>query len=208
MWTKVSKPDIRFEESTHTYHLDGVRVPSITQVLKCATYDDFDHVHPDVLAKKAREGTELARMIEDWVKGRFDVMSYDPVLLGDFDAFEIWHRKTGGMVLHSETIVASKRWQYAGRLDLVYQFPTGVVAMIDIKRTYSPPVSGGPQTAAQALAFSEMSGDEDMKNMPRYLLHIKDEVCTLVPQRDRNDIKVFLAALNVTKWRMNHGKHL
>lgn len=204
----MTKPSIRFEESTHTYWLDGVRVPSITQVLKCATYDEFDHVHPDVLAKKAREGQELARMIEDYVKGRFDVMSYDPVLLGDFDAFEIWHRKTGGKVLHSEMVVASKRWQYAGRLDLVYRFPSGQVAMIDIKRTYRPPPSGGPQTAAQALAFSEMLGDESLKSMPRYLLHIRDEACTLVPQKDDSDLRVFLAALTVTKWRMKHGKHL
>lgn len=205
---KGSNPQIRFEESTHTYWLDGVRVPSITQALKCATYDDFDHVHPDVLAKKAREGTELAAMIEDYVKGRFDVMKYDPVLLGDFDAFEIWHRKTGGKILHSEMIVASRRWQYAGRLDLVYMFPSGDLSMIDIKRTYSPPASGGPQTAAQALAFSEMQDNKNLANMPRYLLHIRDEVCTLVPQKNKDDIKVFLAALNVTKWRMKHGKHL
>lgn len=197
----MTKPSIRFEESTHTYWLDGVRVPSITQVLKCATYDEFDHVHPDVLAKKAREGQELARMIEDYAKGRFDVMSYDPVLLGDFDAFEIWHRKTGGQIIESEKIVASVRWQYAGRLDLVYDMPGVGMSMIDIKRTYAVPASGGPQTAAQALAY----GDE---NMPRYLLHIKDERCTLVPQPDKADLKVFLAALTVTKWRMKHGKHL
>lgn len=195
-------PDrIRFEESTHTYWMDGVRVPSITQVLKCATYDEFDHVHPDVLAKKAREGQELARMIEDYVKGRFDVMAYDPVLLGDFDAFEIWHRKTGGQIIESEKIVASVRWQYAGRLDLVYDMPGVGLSMIDIKRTYAVPASGGPQTAAQALAY----GDE---NMPRYLLHIKDERCTLVPQPDKADLKVFLAALTVTRWRIKHGKHL
>lgn len=197
----MSKPDIRFEEATHTYHLDGVRVPSITQVLKCATYDEFEHVRPDVLEKKAREGTELARMIEDWLKDRFDVMSYDPVLLGDFDAFELWHRKTGGKVIASEMIVGSRRWGYAGRLDLVYDLPGVGPSMIDIKRTYSPPASGGPQTAAQALAY----GDE---NMPRYLLHIKDETCTLVPQAKKQDLKVFLAALTVTKWRMENGKHL
>lgn len=197
----MTKPSIRFEESTHTYWLDGVRVPSITQVLKCATYDEFDHVHPDVLAKKAREGQELARMIEDYAKGRFDVMAYDPVLLGDFDAFEIWHRKTGGQIIESEKIVASVRWQYAGRLDLVYDMPGVGPSMIDIKRTYAVPASGGPQTAAQALAY----GDE---SMPRYLLHIKDERCTLVPQPDKADLKVFLAALTVTKWRMKHGKHL
>lgn len=197
----MTKPSIRFEESTHTYWMDGVRVPSITQVLKCATYDEFDHVHPDVLAKKAREGQELARMIEDYVKGRFDVMAYDPVLLGDFDAFEIWHRKTGGQIIESEKIVASVRWQYAGRLDLVYDMPGVGLSMIDIKRTYAVPASGGPQTAAQALAY----GDE---NMPRYLLHIKDERCTLVPQPDKADLKVFLAALTVTRWRIKHGKHL
>src|SRR5690606_13374225 len=118
-----------------------------------------------------------------------------------------------GNILLSEAIVGSARYRYAGRLDLVYEVPGEGAAMIDIKRTYSPPASGGPQTAAQVLAFLEPDGEPggilpEAAKMPRYLLHIKDGRCTLVPQRNKDDFKVFLAALTVTHWRMKNGKHL
>lgn len=209
-------PDrIRYEDSTHTYWLDGVRVPSITQALKAATYDDFDHVDPATLKRKADQGTGLAKMIEEYADGSFDetLERYDIDLLPDFDAFVEWHESTGGKILFSETIVASARYGYSGRLDIVYDMPGEGPAMIDTKRTYSPPASGGPQTAAQVLAFEETFGGLGMSpycatNMPRYLLHIKDGRCTLVPQRNKDDLKVFLAALTVTHWRMKNGKHL
>ena len=203
-------PDrIRYEDSTHTYWIDGVRVPSITQALKVATYDDFDHVRPDVLARKAEQGTALAKMIEEYADGTFDetLERYDLDLLPDFDAFVEWHEKERGEIICCETIVASARYGYAGRLDLVYRLRDHGPSMIDTKRTYSPPASGGPQTAAQVQAFFETSG-ACYPAMPRYLLHIKDGRCTLVPQRNQDDLKVFLAALTVTKWRMKHGKHL
>lgn len=204
-------PDrIRYEDSTHTYWIDGVRVPSITQALKAATYDDFDRVRPDVLARKAEQGTALAKMIEEYADGTFDesLERYDIDLLPDFDAFVEWHEQSRGQILKSEAIVASARYGYAGRLDLVYDLGGCGPSMIDIKRTHSPPASGGPQTAAQSLAFAESSGEEKMRDMQRFLLHIKDGRCTLVPQRNKDDLKVFLAALTVTKWRMQNGKHL
>ena len=206
----IAADRIRYEDSTHTYWIDGVRVPSITQVLKAATYDDFDHVDPQTLKRKADQGTALAKMIEEYADGSFDetLERYDIDLLPDFDAFVSWHENIRGNILHSESIVASARYGYAGRLDLVYEIPGEGAAMIDTKRTYSPPASGGPQTAAQVLAFCETHGLDALLHMPRYLLHIKEGRCTLVPQRNKDDLKVFLAALTVTHWRMKNGKHL
>lgn len=197
---------IRYEDSTHTYWIDGVRVPSITQALKVAMFDEFEFVSERLLKQRAAEGTELARMIEDFAKGSFDVEKYNPALLEDFDLFAEWHLNARGKILESEKIVASKRWGFAGRLDLVYDLPGIGPAMIDIKRTHAPPKSGGPQTAAQVEAYCETTGS-DLKNMPRYLLHIRNGSCTLIPQRERSDLRTFLASLTVTKWRESNGKH-
>lgn len=197
---------IRYEDKDHRYWVDGNEVPSITQVLTCATYDEFDMVPKAVLAKKAKEGTEFAKMVEDWHAGTFDVMAANIALLDDFDAFLDWVKESGAEILQSEMIVASKKYGYAGRLDLVAHLPDIGVAMIDIKRTYDPPASGGPQTAAQVLAYGETAGVKKVENMPRFLLHFKDGRCTLTPQTDKSDLKTFLAALTVTSWRIQHGK--
>ena len=202
----ISPDRIRYEDSTHTYWIDGVRVPSITQALKCATYDEFDHVDPAVLRKKAAEGTGLAAMIEAHENGTFDIEQCDPNLLPDFDAFVEWKRVSGATVLCCEKIVASKRWGYAGRLDLFVSLPKIGDAMIDTKRTASPPKSGGPQTAAQWEAYKETMGLPQDKKAERYLLHIKDGRARLVHQKDPDDLKVFLASLTVTRWREKNGK--
>ena len=61
MQAVIDSARIEFIESTHTYLLDGRRVPSITQALKVATYDQFDHVDPAVLAQRAEVRTKHAR---------------------------------------------------------------------------------------------------------------------------------------------------
>lgn len=197
---------IRYEDGPHAYWIDGVRVPSITQVLKVATFDDFDRVDEKLLRRKAAEGTALAKAVEDYAAGRFDPTQFGMEILADFDAFVEWHESVGGTILHSETIVGSKRWGFAGRLDLLYDLPGVGESMIDMKRTHSPPASGGPQTAAQVEAFREYMGRPASWNPARYLLHIKNGRCTLVPQTGKEDWKVFLASLTVTKWRESNGK--
>lgn len=204
----ISPDRIRYEDRTHTYWIDGVRVPSITQALKCATYDEFDHVDAEVLRRKAEQGTGLAKMIEDHEAGTFDIEAYDPMLLPDYDAFVEWKWRSKVEILSCEKIVASKLFGYAGRLDLFVRFPDGQKAMIDTKRTAAPPASGGPQTAAQWEAYKETMGLPKEQKAERYLLHIKDGRARLVHQKDPEDLKVFLASLTVTRWREKHGKDI
>ena len=198
--------EIVYNDEMHAYWIDGVRVPSITQAIKCATYDEFDHVNPALLKLRAAQGTSLAKAVEDYHFGRLDVTQYDPDILDDFDSFVEWVEKNRVKIVESEKIVASKRWMFAGRLDLVLRMPgLDGLAMVDIKRTAAPPASGGLQTAAQVLAYTETTGCAE--KIVRYLLHIRDGRCTLVPQHNESDQKVFLAALTVTKWRIENGKH-
>lgn len=195
---------IDYDHDTHRYWIDGAPVPSITQSLRCLAYDEFDFVEEAKLRAKADQGTSLAKAIEDFCRHDVDLDRYDPDVLDDFDAFVEWHRSSKAKIIHCETIVGSKRWGFAGRLDMVAELP-GVsgLCMIDNKRTYNPPATGGPQTAAQEIAFRETFGYGG--EMHRYLLHFKDGVSTLIPQRERSDEKTFLAALTVTKQRIRYG---
>ena len=53
---------LEFQESTHTYTLDGVRVPSVTQILK--PMYSFYGVPDEVLQAKAELGTNVHRACE------------------------------------------------------------------------------------------------------------------------------------------------
>lgn len=205
----IAADRIRFEEAGHRYYLDGRRVPSITQALKPATFDDFDHVNESVLERKREQGVGFHAIVEDVHAGTVDITKYGPELLADLDAFTEWLETSGATIEHSEKIVASLKYRYCGRLDLVLDLPQHGLSMVDIKRTYSIPASVGPQTAGQALAFweTEHSVEEAFAHrMPRACLHIKDGRCTLHMLEDRRDFQTFLAALTVTHWRESHGK--
>lgn len=200
---------IRFEDHGHRYYLDGRRVPSITQSLKPATFDEFDHVKESVLERKRAKGIDFHTMVEDLANDRVNLEAYDFDLLPDFDALQEWLAKSGGTIVAAEKIVASYRWRFAGRLDLVLHLPWLGETMVDIKRTYAVPASVGPQTAGQVLAWKETMTDEPIRGfygMPRACLHVKDGSCRLVHCESKTDYATFLAALTVTHWRESHGK--
>lgn len=202
---------IRYEDSTHTYWLDGVRVPSITQSMIPATFDQFDFVSPEVLAKKAREGTMVHHMVDIHESSGMDaVLNFcdsDPDavdLLPDLDAYLAFKKDTGFKPALIEEIVASRKYGFAGRLDLegkMTAHPGPHRDLIDIKRTATPPRSAGIQTAGQEIALRETFDIPDSVQFKRWVLHLRNGKYKLVPHTDRGDRAVFLSALNVTKWR-------
>lgn len=71
---------VDFDEQTHTYRLDGVVIPSVTQVL--ASMSDFSWVNPAVLARKADIGRKVHKVCEWWDKDELDEETLHPLLAG------------------------------------------------------------------------------------------------------------------------------
>lgn len=201
-----------FTEQGHVYRLDGVVVPSITQALVVAQYDQFDFVRPQLLALRAAEGTMLHSMVESYEKvGEFDLNACAETdeqwemmveLIDDMDAYIDFKRKTGFVVSTTEQIVASAKYSFAGRLDLTGHFPGDPdLWVIDIKRTAAIPKSVGLQTAAQEIGLRETLGLEDSVQIKRGALHLRHGKHKLAQLTNRRDRATFLSCLNVTHWR-------
>lgn len=202
---------IRYEDSTHTYWLDGVRVPSITQCMKPACFDAFDFVNDAVLATAAANGSALHRMVELYEeRGDFDLgwasseaeadLMVD--LLSDLDAYLDFKAKTGFVVTRSEQIVASRKYKFAGRLDLTGMFPGESTSnILEIKRTATPPRSAGIQTAGQEIALRETFDIKDSVQIKRWVLHLRHGQHKLIPHTSKADKATFLACRTVTNWR-------
>ena len=58
-----------FDPLTHIYTLDGVRIPSVTQVLKEAGLIDFSDVPKDRLDKACQRGKDAHSIIEEYSQG-------------------------------------------------------------------------------------------------------------------------------------------
>lgn len=81
-------PTLTFEEDTHTYRLDGMVVPSVTQILKELGFVDFSGIDPEVLRKKAELGTYVHKCCELLFQQDLDIENVDPEALGYVRAFE------------------------------------------------------------------------------------------------------------------------
>ena len=61
-WT-INGRTVEFEDESHTYLVDGLTVPSVTQILKTA-FNDYANVSQRVLQEASAKGTALHKAIE------------------------------------------------------------------------------------------------------------------------------------------------
>lgn len=184
--------ELTFEPEKHEYKLDGVSVPSVTQILvksgivdtiwytengcargdavhKAIHYHDQDDLEWDSLDEIVKP------YVEAWIKFRTDVH------------FEI---------IKSEESVYDPIYRYAGTYDKIgFLGPKNII--LDIK-TGAPHQANALQLAAYAATFTNP--------LERYALHLKpDGTYKLIHYTDRSDIKTFLAALAVVNWKQTKG---
>lgn len=121
-----------FDES-HTYIVDGIEVPSITQILKYKFGRKYEGISKDVLKNAADAGTRVHNAIEDWCKNGTESD------LPEVRNFKFLQKRYGFKVLENEVPVVLEmdgKVVAAGRLDLVLEMD-GKVGGGDIKRTYT-----------------------------------------------------------------------
>lgn len=196
--------DLHFDEPSHTYTLNGRRVPSVTQVLDPLIV--LDGIPWDVLEAARIFGNHVHLACHLYNCGTLDWDSLDPVLASYVRGFVRFLTDTGFIVLASEERVASVKMGYAGTLDLRGLLPkpkSKLRCVIDIKSTDQLPRTVGPQTAAYEAAYLEGTGE---KTDRRYCLHLRPDRYTLVSLKDgagAQDLTVFVSALNLYRWRAN-----
>lgn len=64
---------LEYDDDTHTYIVDGVIVPSVTQVLKVKFGGMYDSVAPEVLKRAGERGTAVHKSIEDYCTKGIDL---------------------------------------------------------------------------------------------------------------------------------------
>ena len=59
---------LEYFDDTHEYLIDGILVPSITQILKLKFGHKYDNVNQKTLNNASEKGTEVHKAIEDYCK--------------------------------------------------------------------------------------------------------------------------------------------
>ena len=115
--------DIEFLEDSHQYLVDGVLVPSVSELIRFKFVDMYQNVPDKILKKKADYGTKVHDYIERFVKGEFTLeelnkKKIDPNIKIAVEQFEICRKMWAFHVKDMEQIVTYKG-KYCGKYDIL-----------------------------------------------------------------------------------------
>lgn len=130
MW-KIKDYELEYIDETHTYLVDGIIVPSITQILKVKFGKKYEGIDKDVLQRAANKGTKVHEAIEKLCKtGEVEELKEvkNFIFLQKQYKFEVLDNEVPIILFKDDEPIA------AGRLDLVLKMDDKVGGG-DIKRT-------------------------------------------------------------------------
>ena len=123
---------IEYLEEEHIYLIDGVIVPSVTQILQKIFPDKYKNIPKWILEKKAEYGTEVHKAIEDIEAYKLPNLNsvYSKVAVEQYKKIKSDYCFK---VLEQEKIVHYKKY-YAGRFDIILEINNSI-CLCDIKTT-------------------------------------------------------------------------
>ena len=186
---------VQFNPQDHTYTIDDVQYPSVTQIL--ADLGFYGSAAAYFTEYGRDRGRLVHKIVEYHCKGVLEESSIDPALKGYFEAWLLFEKDTGFISIDCEVPLVSPEYGFAGTPDHV-----GILnnsnSVIDVKTGAVFPATG------IQLAGYEILRDQHLK---RYGLQLKQNgKYSLKPFKDRSDRGTFLSALSVFQWKRNNVK--
>jgi hypothetical protein len=200
-----------FNAELHKYTLDGCVLPSVTQVTQLL--GGYENIPAEVLERKAKIGTHVHKACELHDAGGVDQSSIDPQCVGYFNAYLKFLDENPCTVLLNEQKLHSERYLFAGTLDRVYRFDharkgfwmANTPVLVDLKTVATLMASTAVQTAGYRLLLPPLGVPKTQ--VARVALQLKPNgTYALRPYTSVSDESVFLAALTLHQWRVNHVK--
>lgn len=186
-----------FDEASHTYHWNGIRVPSVTQILGAMT--DLSGI-PGARLEFARDrGHAVHYACELFDQDDLDWSTLDPRLVPYVEGWADFRAKTGFIPTGIEEKVFHPGLRYAGTLDR-----RGVIdgqpSVLDIKAVAKMYPTTGMQTAAYAEALNAGTPGIE-KHTGRYGIQLLPSgKWKLNHYSEVTDWPTFVSALTLINW--------
>lgn len=187
---------LEFEPVSHTYTLDGKRLPSVTQVLQIV--GGYEGI-PERVMEAARERGDAVHLATEFHdRGVLDAASIPAEIIGYFDAYLRFMDESQFVVTDIEQRVWSAKRGFAGTADR-FGTMSKTSCVLDIKCTAQHMPAAALQTAAYQFAALESFG---IVAKARFSLLLKpDGHYSLKEHTDPSDLSVFLSCLQVHIWK-------
>lgn len=180
--------ELRFDEKTHSYWLNGQKLISVTTVLREARLFEYTSNHGMYMDR----GTSIHTLTELHDAGALDESKIENPILPYLDGWKRFKEETKVEVAAIEEAVYNPIYFYAGKVDRRI-FWKGREGVIDIKSGLRAPWHG-LQTAAYAKTYQ--------RPMLRFCLYLADDgTYELEEHKETTDWDIFRAALAIVNWK-------
>lgn len=187
-----------FDESTHTYRIDGVRVPSVTQVIQAILPPRYEFAGEWHMQRGAATH-HGCRLLDE---GRLDWASVDPEIEPRIRAWQQFRQQYGGEIVANEQPLASLKHRYAGTLDRMIEKGQSLI-VADLKNSVAAQVY--LQLAAYSLLWKEETGWTPSDAVAVELLEGGEYRCRWMNKHElRRAEQQWLALLTVFNFAQEH----
>jgi hypothetical protein len=187
-----------FDAETHTYTLDGVKLPSVTQIIK-PIGPDFSMVAPDVLEAKRHLGVVVHEACQYDDEGDLDDDSVPAEIDPYLAAWRKFKADTGAVILENERQLFHPTLRFAGTLDRLAELRDGDGWgrwILDIKTSADPYPSYGVQLCGYQTLLRT---DETLR---RGTVHLREDGSYKLHEfKNPNDAAAFMACLSLYHWK-------
>lgn len=165
---------LEFDEEKHLYTLDGVELPSVTEICRFLNYDTAVNAKPWLRDAAAARGTRVHEWCMLYDYDALDFSDIEPCEMGYVQAYLSFLRDYRPQWQFIEHSIGSDRLGYAGTLDR-YGLIDGKTAIVDLKTTS---VLRKVPLAAQLAGYGDLLFDRygyETNNF--YGLHLQKDGC-------------------------------
>lgn len=210
-----------FDEATHTYMLDGVRLPSVTEIIRPLTEGWLARIPLELLAIKRAFGVAVHKACELDDNGELDDAATDQRVMGCVNGWRAFRRDLDVEVLANEQRLYHSKLGFAGTIDRLARIPVrnpssaGALWLLDIKTGVEPHESYGVQLSGYSLLMDSQESRGELGE------HFNDLWRSIMPDRIRrgtvhlfddatyklhsftnpNDEPAFRACLSLHHWK-------
>lgn len=198
--------EFTFDAASHTYLLDGARLPSVTEIIS-PIRQDFSMIGAEVLEAKRALGTAVHLACEFDDLGELDDAETDSKIMGYVHAWRKFKSDTSAIILFNEQRMYHEVLRFAGTVDRVAALElSGALDtwIIDIKTSEEAHPSYGVQLAGYALlleAFERINWTKHVKHN-RASVHLRsDGTYRMHRYQQHIDESAFRACLALNHWK-------
>lgn len=184
--------NLTFDEATHTYALNGQRVPSVTGVL--------GPIMPDYSRADPTTGTEVHRLTAEYDAHALAEGEVPNELRGYLSAWIAFREDNEFHPVHIEERVANTLLRYAGTVDRIGVLGAGGEPLILDIKTGDPDRWHGAQLAGYVMAAERMG--MVARDVSRWGVYLQsDGQYQVRSYLSTKDFAVFQAALYLATWK-------